>query len=820
MTPRGHRVVLPGILFGILLLLAPAGAAPSLEPSGTLVVCKEYGTGLGTYLASTRGKDLKRLNFLFGEDVNPRFSPVDDRILFASSRGGAAGLWTMDRKGENPRRICDGDQGDWFPDGRRIALRRGGQIVERTIEGGQETVLSPAAWKSCSSPACSPDGRKILFVLRDGAKDAICLAGGAEPRRLAEGELLATPRWSPGGEWIAYQDGAHLWLMDAEGKSRRQLTTWGGLQRRPAWSPDGTAVAFSQGPNLKGPWQLAVIRLDGSKASPVPPGNARSVLCSDWGPEEPARKPDPKGEALRPPPRVRLWQTDRPVPEDLAAFCRERAGWTAVPAEEAPSRDSRGWIVENDAAVFVLSAGRPAAVLLPKAAPAVELAVLGPQAREGAPLESVRVLKCDPDELTLESAGAGTKATWTLGGSRAMVQVAPVENAGKLRVKAILACVVVPDRFGNDIIADPEAPGEAGTPLPWAPMVTGFLANSPAALALVTPGPGQRAELRKDQGTAFTGADVALEKRAVSAGVVAAGPAWHLERFALEGQPDPLRFKWRMPFPAMWRLAAIGDARRASAFFTDRESPYFDKKDAIFPRGKDFAVRLGMIYLYDRTAGTPPETITPADLMRDAHGPLSARQALDEEGLTGYRRASGPTTWADITVTLEALAYLFERKLEVQDAAHASHLCDDLPLFVEGLDQRLKEYDDFDRKVQDSGAAPQKTLAELAEKQRGLPASADIPALSDAIKQLTARESGNNKRKFEECRKAILAVSGPREELLKAYRQRVVALRDSGDDRLRALCQEVLRNRFYIEADWRGEPFGAPAYWLGPRPYE
>jgi hypothetical protein len=398
--------------------------------------------------------------------------------------------------------------------------------------------------------------------------------------------------------------------------------------------------------------------------------------------------------------------------------------------------------------------------------------------------------------------------------------VAPVENAGKLRVKAILTCVVVPDRFGNDIIADPEAPGGAGTPLPWAPMVTGFLANSPAMLALVTPGPGQRAELRKDQGTAFTGADVALEKRAVSAGVVAAGPAWHLERFAADGQADPLRFKWRMPFPALWRLAALGDTRCSSAFFTDKESPYFDKKDAILPRGKDFGVRLGMIYLYDRTAGTPPEAVTPADLMRDALGPLSARQALDEEGLTGYRRASGPTTWADITVTLEALAYLFERKLEVQDAAHASHLCDDLPLFIEGLDQRLKEYAGFARMVQGPAATHLTTLTEFGQKAAALPGSADIPALSAAIKQLTAKESGDNKKKFEECRRAILAVSGPREELLKAYRQRVVALRDSGDDRLRALCQEVLRNRFYIEADWRGEPIDAPAYWLGPRPYE
>jgi dipeptidyl aminopeptidase/acylaminoacyl peptidase len=854
MKPNGRRSRLRSAPLGSLFLVALAGAAPSQEPSGTFVTCKEYGTVVGTFLTDLRGRDLARLNFLFGEDVNPRFSPIDDKILFTSPRGGTPGLWTMNRKGEEAARICDGDQGDWFPDGRRIALRRGGRILERSIESGQETVLTPAAWTSCSSPACAPDGRKVLFVLREAGKDAICLAapGEPEPRRLAEGELLSSPRWSPGGEWIAYQDGAHLGLMDAAGGSRRQLTTWGGHQRRPAWSPDGTRIAFSQGPGPKGPWQMAVTRLDGTKASLIPAGNARSVLCSDWGDPKPGRKAEPKGAAVRPPSRIRLWQTDRPAaPEDWAAFCRERAGWTAVAAEEAPSRESHGgWIVENDAAVFILLAGRPGAALVPKAAAAIELAVLAPQAQEAGPVESVRIRRCGPDEVTLESSsrsgGATAKATWTLGGSRALVQVAPVENADKLRVKAALACAVVPDRFGNDIVADPESPGEGRVFLPRAPMVTGFFGGGSAMLVLVSPDPGSRTELQKGPGPAFLGADATLEKRGVSAGVVAADPAWHLERFAPEGQADPVRFKWRMPVPAAWRLTAQGDARRYSAFFTDKESPFFDKKDAIFHRGKDFAsaVRLGVIYLYGRTAGTPPEALTPADLVQDALGPTAARGALDEEGLTGYRRAAGPTTWADVSATLESLAFLFERRLEVQDGAYAGHLSDDLPLFVEGLDRRLKEYAEFAREVQALAGTPEgtrlqgltaplATLSEFGGKLGGLPGPKDVASLSAAIKQLTAQESGENRKRFEECRKGILAVAGPREEMLRAYRAGAAALRDAAGsaflappetlgvaEKMRALCQGVLRNRFYTEADWRGEAYDVPAFWLGPRPYE
>jgi Tol biopolymer transport system component len=861
-----------GSLFLVALLcggIAPAlGAAGedvrSAGLSGVLVVCKEYGTVLGTFLTDVRGRDIARLSFLFGEDVNPRFSPTDDRILFASARGGTPGLWMMNRKGEGQRRICDGDQGDWFPDGRRIAFRRQGRIVARSLEGGEETVVSPAGWQSCSSPACSPDGRRTLIVASGGGKDAICLVtpGESEPRKLAEGEMLGAPRWAPGGGQIAYQSGAHLWMMDADGSNRRQLTTSGGIQRRPAWSPDGTAIAYCQGPGPKGPWQMAMTLIDGTKRFPVPLGDARSVLCSDWGGAKPGEKPEPKGMAVRPPSRIHLWEIDPPVaaaPADWAAFCREREGWNAVPAEKALAQPLRGGcVVENDSAVFLLLAGKARAVLLPKPAArsAVEFALLDPQGKEAGPVESVRVLRCGADDVALESssrsAGATVKAVWGMGGSRALVQVVPLKNTDKLRVDVPLECVVAPDRFGDDIVADPEALGEGRAPLPWAPLVTGLCGGGADVLVVISPEQGQRMELRKGKGPSFLGADVALGKRGVAAGAVACEQAWHLERFGTERQADPLRFKWRMPCPAAWRLAVQGDAQRCSAFFSDKESAFFDKKDALFRKSKDFApaVRLGVIYLYDRTAGTPAETLTPVDLVRDALGPKAAQRALDEEGLTGYRRAAGPTTWAELSVTLEALRYLFERQVEVQDSAYAGHLCDDILPFVDGMDQRLKEYADFTREVQvlsratgkttaaaaksleDLAAAAQK-LGELGEKQRGLRSPTELSTFCTKIKQLTAKESGENRKQFEECCRELLAVVGPREEMLRAYRKLAVAVSDAAGsapltqadllspaEKIMALCRGVLRNRFYAEADWRGEAYDVPAFWFGPRPYE
>jgi hypothetical protein len=484
------------------------------------------------------------------------------------------------------------------------------------------------------------------------------------------------------------------------------------------------------------------------------------------------------------------------------------------------------------------------------------LALLDAQGQEAGPVESVRVQWSTLDQVLMESrsrsSGSPVKAGWRFDGSRALVQVEPYENAARLRIDAAMQCVVVPDRFGNDLIAVPEALGTRRVLLPWAPLVAGLFGNGSSLLVLVCPRPGQRMELQRGNGPPFVGADVTLGKPGVALGVVTGPKIWHVERFAIEGQADPLRFKWRPPMPAAWRLAVQGGGRRDSEFFSDKESAFFDGKDVLFPKGKDFvaAGRLGVIYLYGRTAGTPLEALAPVDLVRDALGLAPAQRAMDEEGLTGYRRAAGATTWAELPVTIEALRYLFERQLEVQDAAYAGHLCDDLLPFVEGMDQRLKEYADFTRELQSLGkpsgqagpdgpklltglAAMVGKLNDLGEVQGTLKSPKDILPLCAKIRQLTAKPSGENRKQFEECCKAIVATVGPREEMLRSYRKLAVDLRDADGsapltqpelvaaaEKVRALCQGVLRNRYYVEADWRGEDYDVPAFWLGPRPYE
>jgi Tol biopolymer transport system component len=76
--------------------------------------------------------------------------------------------------------------------------------------------------------------------------------------------------WSPDGQKIAYRsnrDGRDdIWLMDADGGNRRNLTHTPDRDEYGAtWSPDGKWLAFNASqPGLRGPLQLVVLRPDGT----------------------------------------------------------------------------------------------------------------------------------------------------------------------------------------------------------------------------------------------------------------------------------------------------------------------------------------------------------------------------------------------------------------------------------------------------------------------------------------------------------------------------------------------------------------------------
>jgi TolB protein len=290
-TSRGAVLagVLAAAMAGVLAAAGGAGgpASSASQPAGRIGrlvfssnregpwrICeiKEDGTGLRQLTKA--GED--------EHDVGPRFSPDGKAVLFTSTRGDKTGLWVMPAGGGQPKRVCDGDQGDWSPDGKAVVFRREGRIVARALADGTDKTLTPQDWTKCSGPAWSPDGKTIVFATIQGGRNALFLvaAGGGTPAKLYDKEPACAARWSPDGKRIVYETETHVFTIQPDGTGNRMVTYYGGLQRYAQWSPDGKQIVFCQGASTQGPWELYVVAAGGGTPKKLTEGG--SDMYPDW----------------------------------------------------------------------------------------------------------------------------------------------------------------------------------------------------------------------------------------------------------------------------------------------------------------------------------------------------------------------------------------------------------------------------------------------------------------------------------------------------------------------------------------------------------
>jgi Tol biopolymer transport system component/cytosine/adenosine deaminase-related metal-dependent hydrolase len=253
------------------LVTAPAGTtlfAPSVGPDGTLAHVRLTGAVtelvVGTQVVSATGEDvftftptwLSANELLYTADGKVRRRrlgqgqvdvPFSATVSVVTARGRSSSAQTAELETTFARAVKGIASPVCSRDGRRIAFRALNALWLMDIGGKPQRIVSDGYFNS--DPDFSPDGRSLLYV-SDRAGDADLwlrdLATGAERRLTALPGAQITPRFSPDGSRIAYQDhdGA-TWILEVASGSVRQITPNLFMPGRPTWSPDGNVVALA-----------------------------------------------------------------------------------------------------------------------------------------------------------------------------------------------------------------------------------------------------------------------------------------------------------------------------------------------------------------------------------------------------------------------------------------------------------------------------------------------------------------------------------------------------------------------------------------------
>jgi len=259
-------------------------AVTAEDNGGTIVFSSDRSGPWRIWSVRPDGAELKQLSQAGADeqDVDPVFSPDGKEILFSSTRGGKTGVWKMSADGSQPERICDGDQAEWSPDGKQIALRREERLYTRELATGRERPITPEDWPHCSGPAWRPDGKQIAFACRWDAGNGVFLvaAEGGPPMKVYDKKGACEPHWSPDGQRIVYETETNLFTIGPDGKKNRAVTFFGGVQRYGRFSPDGKSIVYCQGVSDRGPWELYIIPATGGTPRQLTEGG--SDLNPDW----------------------------------------------------------------------------------------------------------------------------------------------------------------------------------------------------------------------------------------------------------------------------------------------------------------------------------------------------------------------------------------------------------------------------------------------------------------------------------------------------------------------------------------------------------
>lgn len=193
---------------------------------------------LDIFTVNTRTGEMVQLTDVDGYDAEATVSPKGDRIVFTSDRSGDLEIYTMDLDGGNVVQLTDEvgyDGGPFFsPDGTKIVYRAYHPTEANAVADYQRLLAQHLIRPT----------RLELFIMD---------ADGQNKRQVTDlGSATFAPYFHPSGDKIIFASNYpgngrefNLWLVNVDGTGLEQVTFAEGFDGFPMWAPDGKSFVFA-----------------------------------------------------------------------------------------------------------------------------------------------------------------------------------------------------------------------------------------------------------------------------------------------------------------------------------------------------------------------------------------------------------------------------------------------------------------------------------------------------------------------------------------------------------------------------------------------
>lgn len=191
------------------------------------------------YTANPDGSELRRLTDTPGYDAEATISPDGSRIVFTSVRDGDLDIYTMSADGTDLRRLTN----EPGYDGGAFFSADGTRIVYRAYHPTDEAEL--ADYRALLEEGFVRPGTLEIFVMD---------ADGSNKRQVtSNGAANFGPFFHPDGERIIFSSNLHepdgrnfdLYLINVDGTGLERVTTHPEFDGFPMFTPDGTRLVFA-----------------------------------------------------------------------------------------------------------------------------------------------------------------------------------------------------------------------------------------------------------------------------------------------------------------------------------------------------------------------------------------------------------------------------------------------------------------------------------------------------------------------------------------------------------------------------------------------